>query len=129
MSVVRRLTDEETVPVMEAAGLEPLEPYPGADVPWRCRCRSCGSDVAPRYNGVRQGRGCQVCGKARSAVDVMYDTEKQKAVFLHVIRDEDTAEFVGAVQTTMYVEFDGPPSNRTCAVSMNFASTYKQPWK
>ena len=64
-----------------------------------------------------------------NAVDVMYDTEKQKAVFLHVIRDEDTAEFVGAVQTTMYVEFDGPPSNRTCAVSMNFASTYKQPWK
>ena len=68
MGVTRRLTDEETVPVMEAAGLEPLEPYPGADVPWRCRCRSCGSDVAPRYNGVRQGRGCQVCGKARRGV-------------------------------------------------------------
>ena len=64
-----------------------------------------------------------------SSLQVMYSNQKQKAVFLHVIRDEDTAEFVGAVQTTMNVEFDGPPSNRTCAVSMNFASTYKQPWK
>jgi uncharacterized delta-60 repeat protein len=62
-------------------------------------------------------------------LDIMYSTGKTKAVFLHVIRDEDTAEFEGAVQTTMYVEFDGPPSNRTCAVSMNFASTYQQPWK
>ncbi|HCU72764.1 MAG TPA: hypothetical protein DGO43_03010 [Chloroflexi bacterium] len=62
-------------------------------------------------------------------LDIMYSAGKTKAVFLHVIRDEDTAEFVGAVQTTMYVEFDGPPSNRICAVSMNFASTYKQPWK
>jgi uncharacterized delta-60 repeat protein len=62
-------------------------------------------------------------------LDIMYSAGKTKAVFLHVIRDEDTAEFVGAVETTMNVEFDGPPSNRTCAVSMNFASTYKQPWK
>jgi len=62
-------------------------------------------------------------------LDIMYSTGKTKTVFLHVVRDEDTAEFEGAVQTTMYVEFDGPPSNRTCAVSMNFASTYQQPWK
>ncbi len=62
-------------------------------------------------------------------LDIMYSAGKTKTVFLHVIRDEDTAEFVGAVETTMYVEFDGPPSNRTCAVSMNFASTYQQPWE
>ncbi|MCD9880852.1 hypothetical protein [Streptomyces guryensis] len=26
------------VAVMIAAGLEPLEPYPGRGTPWRCRC-------------------------------------------------------------------------------------------
>ena len=86
------------------------------------------SKFSPK-RGVRARQTSMDTTNDDSSLQVMYSNQKQKAVFLHVIRDEDTAEFVGAVETTMYVEFDGPPSNRTCAVSMNFASTYKQPWE
>ena len=47
--------------VMAAADLEPLEPYPGSDVAWWCRCLRCNNIVAPRYNGVRQGKRCRFC--------------------------------------------------------------------
>lgn len=48
--------------VMATADLEPLEPYPGSDHPWRCRCLKCDTEVTPRYNNVRQGHsGCVHC--------------------------------------------------------------------
>jgi len=53
---------------MRAAGLEPLEPYPGAHSPWRCRCLTCGSEVSPQYaNVMSRGRGCDVCGRLAGA--------------------------------------------------------------
>jgi hypothetical protein len=56
----KRLTDAETVPVMRTAGLEPLEPYPGRDAHWRCRCNTCGREVNPRFVSIRKGQGgCQ----------------------------------------------------------------------
>lgn len=62
----KRLTDAETVPVMQAAGLEPLEPYPGRDAHWRCRCNTCRREVTPRFGSIRNGQGgCKYCaGKA-----------------------------------------------------------------
>ena len=51
---------------MRAAGLEPLEPYPGNNRPWPCLCTTCGSQVAPRLSSIRGGQGgCRACG-ARS---------------------------------------------------------------
>jgi recombinational DNA repair protein (RecF pathway) len=69
MSVVRRLTDEETVPVMRSAGLEPLEPYPGSIKPWRCSCTSCGKEVRPMYNNIKKGHGgCVWCGYRKTGL-------------------------------------------------------------
>lgn len=55
-----RLTDEQTVPVMRAAGLEPLEPYPRLGrSPWLCLCNGCGREVSIRFTTVRNnGVGC-----------------------------------------------------------------------
>ena len=63
MGVARRLTDAEAVPVMEAAGLTPLEPYPGNNkVPWLCRCNTCGKEVKPRFDSITVGQGgCLYC--------------------------------------------------------------------
>ncbi|MFF7362332.1 hypothetical protein [Streptomyces sp. NPDC008125] len=48
--------------VMRAAGLEPLEPYPGSGTPWRCRCTTCGSETTPTYSNVNGGSsGCRFC--------------------------------------------------------------------
>jgi hypothetical protein len=47
---------------MHAAGFEPLEPYRGADRPWRCRCTTCGKESTPVYGNVQQGRSsCRYC--------------------------------------------------------------------
>jgi hypothetical protein len=46
---------------MRAARLEPLEPFDGADRPWRCRCLACGRIVTPRLSGIAAGVGCKYC--------------------------------------------------------------------
>ena len=54
--------------VMIKAGLEPLEPYSGANSNWKCRCKRCGKIVTPKYASVNFGRnGCKYC--AGVAVD------------------------------------------------------------
>lgn len=50
------------VEVMRAAGLEPLEPYPGTTSWWNCRCGRCGETVRAKHDNVRQGGyGCVAC--------------------------------------------------------------------
>jgi hypothetical protein len=58
---------QEAVAAMRLAGLEPLEPYPGAVKPWRCRCVRCGREVHPRYGSIRKGHGCRWCGTRASS--------------------------------------------------------------
>ena len=61
-----RVDPLDALAVMEAAGLEPLEPYPGALVTWHCRCTGCGRDVHPRYGNVVKGQGgCVYCAAGR----------------------------------------------------------------
>jgi hypothetical protein len=55
--------------MMVAAGLEPIEPYPGAGKSWRCRCASCGVISRPVYNNVRRGQGrCKSCGSQAGGI-------------------------------------------------------------
>ena len=43
---------------MRTDGYEPLEDYPGASKPWRCRHRPCGKEVRARLEKIRAGEGC-----------------------------------------------------------------------
>lgn len=63
----KRIDPDEAVANIRAAGLEPLEPYPGKiTARWRCRCLSCGDEFATRLNNVRHsGGGCGRCGLKR----------------------------------------------------------------
>lgn len=64
----RAIDPEEAKQVMMKAGLEPLEPYRGANFNWKCKCISCGKIVEPKYASVNFGRkGCKYC--AGVAVD------------------------------------------------------------
>jgi len=66
----RRVDPEEAAEVMRAAGLEPLEEYPGAAHSWRCRCDRCGNEVTPKYNTIQQGDGgCRFCPPAGFRAD------------------------------------------------------------
>ncbi|MFF5447565.1 RNA polymerase sigma factor [Streptomyces sp. NPDC012888] len=55
------ISPEEAADVMRKAGFEPLEPYPGSNAKWRCRCITCGKEVLPRYGTARKGHGCRYC--------------------------------------------------------------------
>ncbi|WP_369228561.1 hypothetical protein AB5J52_48840 (plasmid) [Streptomyces sp. R39] len=47
---------------MNAAALQPLEPYPGYNNPWRCIHTPCGNEVRPRLASIRAGQGgCTHC--------------------------------------------------------------------
>ncbi|ROO82924.1 hypothetical protein EDD29_0409 [Actinocorallia herbida] len=70
----RRLPAEASVAEMRTAGVEPIEPYPGIDAPWRCRCLSplCPglwmgdpADIRPRLADVRRSvaSACKFCAR------------------------------------------------------------------
>jgi hypothetical protein len=60
----RRIKPDDVSEEMRAAGLEPLEPYPGrAGTPWKCRCLRCGNEGAPTLSRVRRGVGCRSCAR------------------------------------------------------------------
>ena len=57
-----RLSADEAVALMLAAGMEPLEPYRNARTPWRSKCVECGEIGTPRFANIRAGqRGCRSC--------------------------------------------------------------------
>ena len=70
------LDSDVAAAVMRVAKLEPLEPYPGSDKPWRCRCMRCDREVTPRRAGILKGQGgCKYCattGLDRTAPGVLY---------------------------------------------------------
>jgi recombinational DNA repair protein (RecF pathway) len=48
---------------MRGAKFEPLEPYPGSQKPWKCKCLRCGRTVTPAYTTIQAGqKGCIYCG-------------------------------------------------------------------
>ncbi|GHA77309.1 hypothetical protein ACIQRS_05215 [Streptomyces termitum] len=65
----RRIDPDAAAAVMRAAGLEPLEPYPGWSAAWACRCLKSAHRIAPTYGSVRSGAtsGCRRCGRAAAA--------------------------------------------------------------
>jgi len=54
---------EDAVLLMRKARIEPLEPYPGANKPWKCKCLRCGRNIEPAYTSIQRGqKGCVYCG-------------------------------------------------------------------
>ena len=68
---MRAEVEDQAYTVMRAAGLEPLEPYPGAAVPWKCLHTACGREVTPNYHDVRRGHstGCWWCSYEKRRID------------------------------------------------------------
>ena len=49
-------------PLCGRLGVEPIEPYPNSQSPWRCRCLACGHEVTPQLGNVRAGHAaCGYC--------------------------------------------------------------------
>jgi hypothetical protein len=52
--------------LLAANDLEPVVPYPGTQVPWKCRCLRCGSIASPAIRHLKNGRrSCATCFQAQ----------------------------------------------------------------
>ena len=61
-----RTDPEEAAAIMRAAGVEPIDDFPGVKVPWRCECMRCHHEVTPRLSTVTKGHGaCAYCAGKR----------------------------------------------------------------
>ena len=71
-----------------AAGLRPLEPYPGARNKWKSECINCGAIVSPAYSSVQSGasKGCAQCALERSRT---LQKSKGRAIAVKVLAEND----------------------------------------
>lgn len=87
----RRTDPAEAEKVMLEAGLQPQEPYPGNNQPWRCVCLTCGRSVTPtRANVYSRGRGCKYCA-ANAPVDSDLARETMLGALLEPVEEYKTA--------------------------------------
>ena len=79
-----KLDPQTALKVMRAKNLEPLEEYPGAMKPWKCKCLDCGNVIQPRYAHIQQGRkGCTYCGIKKNAERVRVSETKPSLSVTH----------------------------------------------
>lgn len=64
--MTRKIAEEDAVNAMRERGAEPLDPFPGTQDPWRCRCLTCGDEISPRYNDVVNKKTGPCKGSCRS---------------------------------------------------------------
>ncbi len=78
----RRLSNAaNAVLTMQAAGLEPLTPYPGTVKKWQCLCLECGNEVTPTHDKVKQtGRGCPSCSLKKRGLEHRLGADEAAAV-------------------------------------------------
>lgn len=62
----RRVDADLALATFRAAGLEPLEPFPGASKPWRSVHQPCGRTIAPTLSNMRRrASACRGCAAER----------------------------------------------------------------
>lgn len=92
-SGVAPLDPEVAVADMRAAGVEPLEPYPGSGKPWRSRCYTCEHEASPTLNNVRSGHHpCKYCSSrgfdgTKSGVAYLFRHDDHHALKVGITND------------------------------------------
>jgi hypothetical protein len=64
-SSLKKISQSEAIALMINANLHPLEPYKGANTPWKCKCLHCGKIIKPTYGTIQQGGKCEYCAKTK----------------------------------------------------------------
>jgi hypothetical protein len=68
--VTQKITEEEAVNLMLAAGVKPLTNYPGHRIGWKSVCLKCNKVVSPRLGNIKSGQGaCGYCSGVRIDVE------------------------------------------------------------
>lgn len=78
-----KVDPEDALKVMRKAKLLPLEPFKGADAPWKCECLKCGYITSPAYSWIKRGQGgCRPCGVKEGAKKNLLSEKDAKAIML-----------------------------------------------
>lgn len=57
-----KIDEKDAIKLANRCGFSPLQPYPGANSPWKCVCKVCGKISAPHYTTMQQRQsGCKFC--------------------------------------------------------------------
>jgi len=58
----RKVDEIDAMKLASKCGFVPLVKYPGANTPWKCKCKVCGKVSTPRYTTMQQRQGgCKFC--------------------------------------------------------------------
>ena len=83
--MARKILEADAVKAMLERGTQPLDPFPGTQKPWRCRCLTCGEESSPRYNDVvNKGTGaCNgTCRSKKIAAKLTRDASAATAIMI-----------------------------------------------
>jgi hypothetical protein len=81
-----RVSEKQAIEKMIAAGVIPIDKYPGKDTNWKSRCIKCSRIVKPTYANARRGQGgCKYC--AEHGIDMFAPT------YLYVLFHEEFNAF------------------------------------
>ena len=73
----------EAKKLFELNGLKPLDTFKNSHTPLRSICLNCGTEVYPRYSGLRSGQGgCIKCGISKRAKSKTYSDELATSIML-----------------------------------------------
>ena len=50
----KQFTEAEAVRILGIAGFDPLEPYPGFNISWKCVCKTCGQSKAYKFKTIEK---------------------------------------------------------------------------
>lgn len=95
----QRVPENVAVAEMRAAGVEPLETYPGAMRPWKVRCLTCGKEAAPTLASVRQRQSaCRHCASRRMVEERIAATEGKSLRLMRKAGFEPVGEYQGTTR-------------------------------
>ncbi len=79
----KKVHPDDAVKLMLDAGLEPLEPYPGSNIKWKCKHLNCGEVVYPMHSWIVAGSGgCLKCGYVKTKEKQIFSDEEARKLFL-----------------------------------------------
>ena len=85
---------------MMAKDLLPLDDFPGTKPKWRSKCMTCGDEVSPRFDDIRNGDGgCEPCGRNRMRATVSFsDAEARQQAYDYAPRFSPNVPYERAVK-------------------------------
>ena len=93
---MRRISEADAIEVFMAAGLRPLEGYPGARNKWKAQCLVCNHVYAPNFYSIKSGKRCPNCFRIWQAEDQRKKASAIALITCNSLKYELLSQYVNA---------------------------------